>query len=186
MEPLVLEVCRKWQFQRVLDVGTGNGSLIPSWIAQGWSVSAMEPDEEGFRIASRYSSADIRQIGVGDQMPPEWRNAFDAVISLEVVEHLFNPHQLVSAIEVALKPGGIAIISTPYHGYIKNLMLSFMGKWDFHHHPERTGGHIKFFSIKTLDNIFKNKSFELIEFRGAGRVPFLWKSMVVVFKKCLI
>jgi 2-polyprenyl-3-methyl-5-hydroxy-6-metoxy-1,4-benzoquinol methylase len=95
LEPLVLEVCRKWQLQRVLDVGTGNGSLIPSWIAQGWSVSAMEPDEEGFRIASRYSRADIRQIGVGDQMPPEWRNAFDAVISLEVVEHLFNPHQLV-------------------------------------------------------------------------------------------
>jgi 2-polyprenyl-6-hydroxyphenyl methylase/3-demethylubiquinone-9 3-methyltransferase len=86
-----------------------------------------------------------------------------------------------AAIEVALKPGGIAVISTPYHGYIKNLMLSFMGKWDFHHHPERTGGHIKFFSIKTLDNIFKNKSFELVEFRGAGRVPFLWKSMVVVF-----
>jgi len=183
LEPVVLSICQKCQTQTVLDVGTGNGAMLPLWLKQGWKVSAMEPDTDGFHIAKSVVGVDVRQLGVGDDLPSEWKNAFDVVISLEVVEHLFNPHQLVKTALAVLKPGGYAVISTPYHGYLKNLILALIGKWDFHHHPERVGGHIKFFSAKTLEKIFKDKGFDLVEFKGAGRVPFLWKSMVMVFRR---
>jgi 2-polyprenyl-3-methyl-5-hydroxy-6-metoxy-1,4-benzoquinol methylase len=126
----------------------------------------------------------MRQLGVGDDLPQEWREAFDVVISLEVVEHLFNPHHLVETARAVLKPGGCAIISTPYHGYLKNLALALFDKWDFHHHPERVGGHIKFWSKRTLRSLFDaNNAFRAIEFRGAGRAPYLWNSMIWVFQK---
>ena len=179
----MLSICQKWQAQMVLDVGTGNGSMLPVWLHQGWRVSAMEPDTDGFDIAKSVDGVDLRQLGVGDDLPSEWKNAFDVVISLEVVEHLFNPHELVQTALEVLKPGGHAVISTPYHGYLKNLALAFVDKWDFHHDPERVGGHIKFWSKRTLCSLFQSSSFRVVEFHGAGRLPYLWKSMVIVFEK---
>ena len=184
LEPAVLSICDGLKPTSVLDIGTGNGSLLPLWLRQGWQVSAMEPDKEGFEISKRVSGVDVRQLGVGDDLPREWREAFDVVISLEVVEHLFNPHHLVETAHAVLKSGGYAIISTPYHGYLKNLALAVFDKWDFHHHPERVGGHIKFWSKITLRSLFEaQKAFRAVEFRGAGRAPYLWNSMVWVFQK---
>jgi 2-polyprenyl-3-methyl-5-hydroxy-6-metoxy-1,4-benzoquinol methylase len=143
----------------------------------------MEPDLEGYRIAKDVAEADVRQLGVGDPLPQEWRHAFDLVISMEVVEHLFDPHLLVQTANEALRDGGYAIISTPYHGYLKNLALSVVDKWDFHHHPLRVGGHIKFWSKPTLKALFEKGGFKAVSFHGAGRLPYLWNSMVWVFQK---
>jgi len=143
----------------------------------------MEPDRGGYEIARSYETATVRQLGVGDALPPEWCEAFDLVLSLEVVEHLFDPYQLVKTALDALKPGGHAIISTPYHGYLKNLALSVLDKWDFHHHPGLVGGHIKFWSKPTMKALFERGGFKAVSFHGAGRLPYLWNSMVWVFQK---
>jgi 2-polyprenyl-3-methyl-5-hydroxy-6-metoxy-1,4-benzoquinol methylase len=183
LEPAVLSLAEILKPQSVLDVGTGNGALLPSWVSQGWQVSAMEPDTDGFYIAKQVSGADVRQFGVGEDLPPEWNNHFDLIICLEVVEHLFNPQLLVETARNVLKPGGHVIVSTPYHGYLKNLALALFNKWDFHHHPERVGGHIKFWSSSTLRSLFEKDSFRAVQFRGAGRAPYLWNSMIWVFQK---
>lgn len=144
----------------------------------------MEPDEEGFNFArTQYPDLDIQQLGVGSQISDAWKHSFDCAVSLEVVEHLFNPMELVNAANVLLKPGGWIIVSTPYHGYLKNLSLAALNKWDFHHHPNRVGGHIKFWSKKTLVDLFSQSDFKLNSFHGSGRLPYLWKSMVCVFEK---
>ncbi|MEI8285419.1 MAG: class I SAM-dependent methyltransferase [bacterium] len=183
LEPAVLAICKKFKPVSVLDVGTGNGAMLPVWVRQGWHVSAIEPDTDGYEIARGVPGADVRQFGVGDELPAEWQEVFDVVICLEVVEHLFNPHLLVETALDVLKPGGYAVVSTPYHGYLKNLALALADKWDFHHHPERVGGHIKFWSKKTLRALFEANSFRAVSFNGAGRLPYLWSSMLWVFKK---
>jgi 2-polyprenyl-3-methyl-5-hydroxy-6-metoxy-1,4-benzoquinol methylase len=179
----VLKAFKQYGTKSVLDIGTGNGATIPIWLSQGVKVAAMEPDLEGYTFSKKYSDADIRQIGVGEQLPPEWEGNFDTAVCLEVVEHLFNPGQLVDTIRYSVKDGGIVIISTPYHGYLKNLALAVAGKWDFHHHPARVGGHIKFWSRQSLTDLFAKGGFTELSFEGAGRLPFLWKSMVMIFKK---
>jgi len=179
----VLKAIQKYQIKSLLDIGTGNGATIPVWLSQKIKVAAMEPDLEGYSFSSRYKEADVRQLGVGDMLPDEWKEAFDAAVSLEVVEHLFNPNHLVDTIHQTVKADGIVIISTPYHGYLKNLALAAAGKWDYHHHPARIGGHIKFWSRKTLTELFVEKGFKEISFEGVGRVPYLWKSMILIFQK---
>jgi 2-polyprenyl-3-methyl-5-hydroxy-6-metoxy-1,4-benzoquinol methylase len=183
LAPLVCSLGKQLAAKKVLDVGTGNGYALSTWKQQGWVVCAMEPDLEGYNIARTVEDADVRQLGVGENLPVEWRSAFDLVISMEVVEHLFNPHLLVQTANEALRDGGYAIISTPYHGYLKNLALSVADKWDFHHHPLRVGGHIKFWSKATLRTLFEKEGFKAVSFHGAGRLPYLWNSMVWVFQK---
>jgi 2-polyprenyl-3-methyl-5-hydroxy-6-metoxy-1,4-benzoquinol methylase len=181
--PICLKILKANNCSSLLDVGTGNGATIPIWLSHGIKVSAIEPDSVGFAYAKRNLEADVKQLGVGDNLPSDWKARFDALICLEVIEHLFNPNHLVEAALYALKDDGILIVSTPYHGYLKNLALSFTNKWDFHHNPMKVGGHVKFWSKSTITRFFAKYGFELFQFIGAGRVPYFWKSMIVVFRK---
>ena len=74
---------------------------------------------------------------------------------------------------------GTLIITTPYHGYFKNLALAAAGKLDGHFTVLWDGGHIKFFSRRTLTALLELEGFEVTAFCGAGRWPYLWKSMVL-------
>ena len=78
-----------------------------------------------------------------------------------------------------LRTGGTIVLTTPYHGYLKNLALALSGKLDDHFTALWDGGHIKFWSRRTLIRLLQEFGFEVREFRGAGRVVWLWKSMVV-------
>jgi 2-polyprenyl-6-hydroxyphenyl methylase/3-demethylubiquinone-9 3-methyltransferase len=100
------------------------------------------------------------------------------IVSSEVIEHLFLPRRLPETAFALLRPGGLFILTTPYHGYMKNLALSLMNKWDDHHTVHHDGGHIKFFSEKTLRELLENSGFAALTFNNAGRLPWLWKSMV--------
>ena len=65
------------------------------------------------------------------------------MIAIEVIEHLFIPKELLVYAQKHLPINGHLVISTPYHGYLKNLAISIFDLWDQHHHPLRDGGHIK-------------------------------------------
>ncbi len=69
------------------------------------------------------------------------------MISLEVVEHLYFPRKFARTVYDLLEPGGTAIISTPYHGYWKNLVMALTGTMDAHFTALWDHGHIKFWSI---------------------------------------
>jgi hypothetical protein len=71
------------------------------------------------------------------------------------------------------------IISTPYHGYLKNIVLSITGAMDKHFTVLWDGGHIKFWSRKTLTSLLEEQGFHVDKFIGCGRVPYLWKSMII-------
>ena len=60
--------------------------------------------------------------------------------------------------------------------------MAILDKWDFHHTALWHGGHIKFWSRKTLTQLLEANGFRVTEFHGAGRLPWLWKSMILVAK----
>jgi 2-polyprenyl-6-hydroxyphenyl methylase/3-demethylubiquinone-9 3-methyltransferase len=105
---------------------------------------------------------------------------FDAVVSLEVIEHLYDPRAFVGRVRECLRPAGLFILSTPYHGYLKNLLIALGGKFDAHVSPLWDGGHIKFWSRRTLTALLEEEGFRVVAFIGAGRLPYLWKSMILV------
>jgi 2-polyprenyl-6-hydroxyphenyl methylase/3-demethylubiquinone-9 3-methyltransferase len=171
----------------VFDLGAGNGALCRALLANGFEVVGMEPDEEGARFA-RANALGIRiyELTVEDDpvaILADWPGQFDVVVSTEVIEHLYAPDCLPNFARALIRPGGVLLITTPYHGYIKNLVISLFGKWDQHADPLVTGGHIKFFSRRTISALLERCGYEVVAFSGVGRIPFLWKSMVVTARQ---
>lgn len=164
---------------RVLDLGCGNGSFSYAIAQQGYEVVGIEESEQGFTIASSsFPDCHFIQASIYDLPYAELHNSFDVVISVEVIEHLFYPRELVKAAKQCLKPKGRLILTTPYHGYFKNLMLAISGRMDEHFHVLWDGGHIKFFSVETLTSLVETEGYTDIHFNFAGRLPYLWKSML--------
>jgi len=50
------------------------------------------------------------------------------VMSLEVVEHIYDPRTYARTLFNLVEPGGLAIVSTPYNGYLKNLGVALFNK----------------------------------------------------------
>lgn len=182
--PTILKLVRNLGVSRVLDLGSGNGSLCSLLAKECKLVVGVEYDKKGSEIAAlAYPDISFFNLGVQDDPQPiaeKYRDGFDAVISTEVIEHLYLPRMLPRFAKALLKPKGYLIISTPYHGYLKNVALAVSNKWDHHHTALVDGGHVKFWSRKTLEALLDQAGFEVVSFHGAGRLPWFWKSMVIV------
>lgn len=164
---------------RVLDLGCGNGSLSQQIAQQGYEVVGIEESESGVQLAAQaFPACQFIPASIYDLPYDALANSFDVVISAEVIEHLLFPRELLKAAKKCLKPGGQLIITTPYHGYWKNLGLALSGKMDAHFSVLWDGGHVKFFSVTTLAQLLQEEGFTNLQFKFAGRMPYLWKSML--------
>ncbi len=167
----------------VFDLGCGNGS-VANWLAQqGYEVAGVDPSTTGIAEAKRaFPELDLR---VGSAYDPlhEAFGTFSAVVSLEVVEHVYSPRDYARCVFQLLEPGGWAFISTPYHGYLKNLALALAGKMDSHFTALWDHGHIKFWSPATLTTLLGEAGLQVRAVHRIGRIPQLAKSMLVVAQK---
>jgi len=167
--------------QYILDIGCGNGYLANYLVSKGYNAYGTDASVKGIEIAKKANPDRffIQDIASGN-IPVQLQNIqFSTIISTEVIEHLYNPAAFIALCKKSLAPGGELIISTPYHGYLKNLMLALLNRWDTHVDPNWLGGHIKFWSAGTLGLLLKQHEFEVISFKGCGRIPYLWKSMII-------
>jgi SAM-dependent methyltransferase len=166
--------------RRILDVGCGNGAVASKLAARGWDVVAVDPSDSAIRIArAAHPGITFHQASGYDDLAATF-GRFAAVLSLEVIEHVFLPRRFASTLFQCVEPGGIAIVSTPYHGYLKNLTLAITGKMDKHFTALWDYGHIKFWSVRTLHTLLRSAGFSSVRFVRAGRVPWLAKSMIAV------
>ena len=108
---------------------------------------------------------------------------FPVVLSLEVVEHVYAPRRYVRTVFALLTAGGTAIISTPFHGYWKNLALALTGRMDDHFTALWDHGHIKFWSKRTLSMLLEEAGFVSVRFELTGRIRPLAKSMIAIARK---
>ena len=167
----------------IIDVGCGNGAISKMLADLNYRVVGVDPSESGISVATSHPTrVNFYTRSTYDSLAQEF-GKFDAVVSLEVVEHCFSPQNFAQSVYELLSPGGVAIISTPFHGYWKNLALAVTGKFDRHWNPLWEGGHIKFWSEATLRVLLRETGFVQIEFERVGRIPPFAKSMIAIARK---
>ena len=141
------------------------------------------PSEQGIAQANaRYPTIPLRIGSAYDDLAAQ-HGTFPVVVSMEVVEHVYAPRKYAATLFSLIEPGGTAIVSTPYHGYWKNLAMAITGKMDNHFTALWDHGHIKFWSERTLRTLLEEAGFRHIQFRRVGRIPALAKSMIAIARK---
>ena len=160
----------------ICDLGCGNGHISGRLAALGYEVTGVDASASGIQIARRtFPGVQFVNALIDRNLKP---GNFDLVISSDVIEHLYRPSDLLEATVSQLKPGGHVLLGTPYHGYLKNLVLAATGKMDAHFSALHDGGHIKFFSVNTLSKLMRSHGFDDLHFTFHGRAPWLWKNMI--------
>ena len=146
----------------------------------GFEVVGVDTSESGTANAQiSYPHVNISVGSAYDDLERQF-GTFPLVVSLEVIEHCTDPRAFAKTFLSLIAPGGIGFLSTPYHGYFKNLALALSGKMDAHFTVLWDGGHIKFFSMRTLGQLLREAGALEIQFKRIGRIPTLAKSMVAV------
>ena len=169
--------------RRLFDLGCGNGSVAAHLANHGFDVAGVDPSADGIRVGREaFPGLELHEGSAYDDLAATY-GTFPAVISLEVVEHVYAPRKYASTLFDLVEPGGLAVVSTPYHGYLKNLALALAGKWELHLSPLWDDGHIKFWSVDSLRELLEETGFEPIRFERVGRIPALAKSMIAIARK---
>jgi 2-polyprenyl-6-hydroxyphenyl methylase/3-demethylubiquinone-9 3-methyltransferase len=151
----------------ILDAGCGNGYIAGKLISFGYFVTGIDVSPDGIFLArNAYPNGVFEIRSVYEDLSDLITNV-DIVISSEVIEHLYYPNRFLQNMNSILKLGGWLLLSTPYHGWLKNSLISLTGQWDKHHMVDWEGGHIKFFSEKSLTNLLTVNGFENIVFKNA-------------------
>jgi 2-polyprenyl-3-methyl-5-hydroxy-6-metoxy-1,4-benzoquinol methylase len=167
----------------IFDLGCGNGATAEILQRHGYEVVGVDPSTSGIREAhSAYPNLRLFVGSAYDDLAARF-GRFQVVLSLEVVEHVYYPRKFAATLFSLVRPGGLAIVSTPYHGYLKNVGLALSGKLDSHFTALWDEGHIKFWSILTLKELLIEAGFSGISFQRVGRIPVFAKSMIAVARR---
>lgn len=162
--------------QRILDYGCGRGGATKRFSDLGHVVDAIDVSEEVIRLAQTFEPRANYTVIESELSLPFDDGVFDHCYSSEVIEHVFDIRAYLSEIHRVVKPGGMLMLTTPYHGVVKNTVIALAG---FERHFNPYHGHIRFFTLRSLQNCLRDYGFEPKSYLGIGRVWPLYKSMYV-------
>lgn len=96
---------------KLLDIGVGRGEIVLAAKEQGWDVEGIEPSDSFADYAEKQTGAKIWRTSVDDVELPG--DTYDCIVLAAVLEHLYNPDQIVAKLAAALKEGGLLYVDVP-------------------------------------------------------------------------
>jgi 2-polyprenyl-3-methyl-5-hydroxy-6-metoxy-1,4-benzoquinol methylase len=118
------------QGTHVLDLGAGQGNFSQMLFDGGYKVAACDLYPEMFRCPA----VECRQADAEQPLPYE-DETFDAVVALELVEHLETQLGLFRDVARMLKPGGVFLFSTPNIASLKSRFRFLFTGYMYSHPP---------------------------------------------------
>jgi SAM-dependent methyltransferase len=129
LSEVLRRLCRLPREARVLEAGCGTGGNL-SMLSRFGEIVAFEPNAQGREAAKRQGPFEIRDGHLPDGVPFA-PGQFDLVAALDVLEHLANDRESLSALRDRLRPGGWAIVTVPAFPFL------WSEHDEAHHHKRR-------------------------------------------------
>lgn len=105
---------RPFEGLRLLDAGCGGGLLSEALTEWGFSVTGIDAGEKCIGVARLHAEKTGLSIDYRTQLPEDLDEAemFDAIISMEVIEHVPDIRRFTSLLSAHLYPGGAFFAAT--------------------------------------------------------------------------
>ncbi|MFO7745521.1 MAG: class I SAM-dependent methyltransferase [Psychroflexus sp.] len=154
----------------VLEVGCGQGTFAKQikdlYQTETWGIEYMESHaKEAQKVLDKVFIGQCEKFI--DDLPD---NYFDVIYFNDVLEHLFDPYMVLEKMKQKLTEKGKIISSLPnirYHSALKMLILK--KDWKYEDSGVLDHTHIRFFTKKSIERMYKNLGFKIITHKGINK-----------------
>ena len=134
---------------RVLDVGCAAGFLAEKLAEKGCTVFGIELDED-CALAARKHCAHVLHADVETLSELPWpKRSFDAILTMDLLEHLREPASVLRMLTDYLKPSGTMVITLPNVANWRIRFRLLRGRWDYETLGILDRTHLRFFTLAT-------------------------------------
>lgn len=143
------------EFDRILEIGSGSGYFVKFASAKypNATISALEFDQRLHETIRR--NAPSVEISSQNAEKFNFSCKFDLVVSTHVIEHLFNPSEMISCIFEHMSEDGVCIITTPNLNSVGHML-----------HKESWNGirddHVSLMTLDQLRQNMESAGFEVV------------------------
>ena len=168
MKPVVAESANlivsrsKTGGRTILDIGCGYGFFLHQMKSRGWQATGIEVSATGRQYARQKFGIHVFSEPLQNLSLAE--SAFDVVTLFYVIEHVFDPLDLLRRTHRVLKPGGLVLLRWPHTTPLVRMLGPLSKKLDLYHTPY----HLYDFSPKTIATMLHLSGFKSIETLIAG------------------
>lgn len=166
--PYVIKELSQINFNNILDLGCGTGTVLSLFLEKQPNVKAYGFDlsREMLNVAREKLGNKVKLIEGDSEYLPYGDNYFDVVMCTESFHHYPNPLKVLKEIYRVLKPKGKFIlcdtwIVSPFR-QVMNVFIKFSN-----------GGDVKIYSEKEIANMFKNTGFKNICWEKVTRYTYI-------------
>jgi 2-polyprenyl-3-methyl-5-hydroxy-6-metoxy-1,4-benzoquinol methylase len=144
---------------RLLDIGTGEGTLLKVAAGRGWQAEGTEISSAMVRHA-RESGLTVHHGAVEDIPLPA--ASYDAAVLNHVLEHVKNPLTTLARVRELLRSPGIVRVEVPNLASLSSRLKNTQSRLGLKRNPWKhysTGHHFWFFTPATLEYTLRSSGF---------------------------
>lgn len=157
---------------RVLEVGCHTGYFSRHLIGRGHEVKGLELDAEAAKVAAE-AGVPVTVGNIEDgAVVSALGGRFDAVLLMDVLEHLVDPEAALRRFKPLLGPGGKLVVTAPnvaYWSVRKDLLL---GRWEYRDSGILDRTHLHFYTASTWRKLLESAGYAVTRLEpGDGMIP---------------
>lgn len=159
--------------QRVLELGSGPGSITRHLFSNGCKVTALELDAEAIALVGEFCERVI-PCNLNDAHWPALlagAGQFSVIVAADVFEHLYDPCVALKHSLQFLAADGSLVVSLPH--VCHSAVIACLWNGDFAYQPWGLldSTHIRFWGLKNMQQLLVDAGYKIVEAEFVVRTP---------------
>lgn len=147
--------------KRILEIGCGDGATLREIKKQNNERLVVGVDY--YTDATGIDK--FFKIDIQNEFELPYENGFfDVIIFADVLEHLYEPHEVLKSFLPYLNDDGVVISSIPNFQYLPNLLkVGMLGDFKYTNHGIRDYTHMRFFCKRNMKELYGQSGLQVVK-----------------------